>query len=495
MSITGIEANQKIAAALAAAQQEVQELETRLSVLTNNRTQVQLRRQQLLDELAQLRLKYSAEDGPNAQVTEQVKQLLAQRDIDHKTVLEKIAVVRRHLEQKTAALAALTDKQAEREQRFGKTEEAFFARLESVAEYIDLRKAAEEAERTLQHAMEKAEASNKERDEKAEDYLADPLFKYLWDRKFGTTEYSPGPLFGNLIHSLDQWVARITQYEQNRQNYSRLVTLPKWIVQHAEQASKDADSALTKLANYLEKHRAQSDLPQLQEQLEAGQAEVDGGEAELQQLEKELTELDAEDRAYSEGTDTVYQQAMDLLRHAFERKNLRQLEREAMLTPYPEDDAIIAKLYAVADELDAIQGERASLKDAVERGTKRAQQLSDVYRSYRQSALNRDSVTFPDGRSLDDTLHKVLTGLLTVEALSRYLQTKPRVPTPASPTRTPPGSPMRPMGSPTMPSAPPVRRSSPPIRSSGSFTRSSGGGFRTGGRVGGGGGFKTGGRF
>src|SRR5690625_2345288 len=125
MSITGIEANQKIAAALAAAQQEVQELETRLSVLTNNRTQVQLRRQQLLDELAQLRLKYSAEDGPNAQVTEQVKQLLAQRDIDHKTVLEKIAVVRRHLEQKTAALAALTDKQAEREQRFGKTEEAF----------------------------------------------------------------------------------------------------------------------------------------------------------------------------------------------------------------------------------------------------------------------------------------------------------------------------------------------------------------------------------
>src|SRR5699024_11880836 len=105
--------------------------------------------------------------------------------------------------------AALTDKQAEREQRFGKTEEAFFARLESVAEYIDLRKAAEEAERTLQHAMEKAEASNKERDEKAEDYLADPLFKYLWGRKSGTTEYSPGPLIGNLIRSLDQWVARI----------------------------------------------------------------------------------------------------------------------------------------------------------------------------------------------------------------------------------------------------------------------------------------------
>lgn len=486
MSITGIQANQKIAEALAAAQQEVQELETRLSVLTNNRTQMQLKRQGLLDELARLRLKYGVtENGSAGQLSAQVEQLLEQREITHKTVTEKVAVIRRHLEQKNAALSALTDKQAEREQLFTKAEEAFFTALDDIAEYTELREKAEEAERTLQHAMEKAEASNRERDEKADDYVSDPLFKYLWDRKFGTSEYAPGPLFGNLIRSLDQWVARLTHYEQNRQNYSRLVTLPKWIVQHAEEASVEADNVLTKLASYLEKRRAESELPALQQDLEAGQAEVDAGETELQELEAELAELDAEDRAFSEGTDELYTQAMELLKHAFERKNLRQLEREAMLTPYPEDDVIIERLYRVADELDAIQSERASLKEAVERGTARAKQLADLYRSYRQSPMNRQTVSFPDGRSLEDTIHKVLTGLLTVDALSRYLRSNQRGTTMAPTTQRP--TTMSPPRSPSVP-----RRSAP---SRPSMPRRSSGGFRTGGRTGGRGGFKTGGRF
>ena len=491
MSVSGTETYQRLATALTTAQNEVQELENRLGGLTESRTQLQLERQDLLAELAQVRLKYGELGASGTQeLGERVRALLQARDTQHTTILEKSQLVAKELARRAAEVKTALDAQAQAETTLHTAEEALFTELEAQPDYQQQYARAERAARTLQHALEKAEASKLERDEKGEKYLADPLFNYLWNRKFGTPEYQPKSWFANLVRSLDQWVARMSRYEENRQNFERLQALPKWIAAHSEEVGHEAQAAADALAAYIETHRADSPVPAAEEQLAAATRTAEAREAELEHTERELVALDAQDREFAEGKDQAYAQAMELLKHTFERKNLAQLERDALLTPYPEDDLIVAKLNELADRLAAVQSERSGLTEAVERGTKRVQELAQAVRNYRQSPLNRDTVSYPDGRKVEDTIHKVLTGLLTVEALSRYLSTNAKTSTPSRPAqmpRTPPRAPARTTSSfgRSAGGSSTVRRSSSPTRSSGSFRTggsSRGGGFKTGGR-------------
>lgn len=491
MSVSGTETYQRLAAALSTAQNEVQELENRLSNLTDQRTTLQLERQDLLAELAEVRLKYGELGAAGTQeLGDKVRALLQARDTEHTTILEKSQIVAKDLTRRAAEVKAALDQQAAAEEALAAAEDEFFTGLEQQRDYQELYAKAERTARTLQHALDKAEASELELNEKGAAYLADPIFKYLWERKFGTPDYQPKSLFGNLVRSLDQWVARLSRYEQNRQNFERLQALPKWLAAHSAEMQEDAEEASNKLAAFIERLRAESEVPAKEEQLAALQAITKKHEAELEQVERELTNLDAQDRQFAEGKDQAYEQAMELLKHTFERKNLAQLERDALRTPYPEDDLIVAKLHDLADRLAAVQYERSGLSEAVERGTKRVQELAQTVRNYRQSPLNRETVSFPDGRKVEDTIQKVLTGLLTVETLARYLQSNAKTKTPSRP-------PQRPITPPRMPTR---RTTSSFGRSAGgssSFGRSSGsrgGGFRTGGSTRGGG-FKTGGRF
>lgn len=491
MSVSGTETYQRLANALTTAQNEVQELENRLSALTDQRTSLQLERQDLLAELAEVRLRYVEQHSDTAsELGERVRALLQARKAEHATVLEKSQVIAKELARRAAEVKAALEAQATAENALDRAEEMLFEKLEALPEYQQLFARAESAARTLQHALDKAEASELERDEKGKHYLADPLFQYLWSRKYGTPEYEPKSWFGNLVRSLDQWVARIARYEENRQNYERLRALPKWLRAHSEEVQHSAEAAANALAAYIETHRADSPVPTTEKQLAEAMSTTEQREAELAQTEKAAAALDTQDRVFAEGQDEAYQQAMELLKHTFERKNLAQLEREALLTPYPEDDRIVAKLHDLADRLAAVQYERSGLSEAVERGTKRVKELAQAVRNYRQSPLNRETVSFPDGRKVEDTIHKVLTGLLTVETLSRYLQSNAETKAPRSPARAP--TPVR----------TPTRRTTTSSfgRSAGgssSVTRPSpsrGGGFRTGGGSRGGG-FKTGGRF
>jgi hypothetical protein len=82
----------------------------------------------------------------------------------------------------------------------------------------------------LAKAEEKAAQAEADREEKRRPYEADPLFMYLWRRRFGTPGYQAGPL----VHSLDRKVAHLIGYEEARVNYAMLMELPQRLREHAE---------------------------------------------------------------------------------------------------------------------------------------------------------------------------------------------------------------------------------------------------------------------
>ena len=94
--------------------------------------------------------------------------------------------------------------------------------------YIALKQAFEEARSVSVRAEQKLELAKTDRDEKRKPYEADPLFSYLWERKFRTPEYDRG----GMSRALDNWVARLCGYDQAYLNYARLIELPDRIAEH-----------------------------------------------------------------------------------------------------------------------------------------------------------------------------------------------------------------------------------------------------------------------
>ncbi len=124
-------------------------------------------------------------------------------------------------------------------------------------------------------ATQKRELAEADAAEKGAAYREDPLFSYLWARRFRTPQYKALPFF----RTLDNWVAGLCDYDQHYLNYDRLTQLPERLATHAERIEEKA--------------------AQTQEALEALEEEalVEAGAAALgqraQDLLEKLTQIDA----------------------------------------------------------------------------------------------------------------------------------------------------------------------------------------------------------
>lgn len=94
-----------------------------------------------------------------------------------------------------------------------------------------LRRMAAEAER-------KAEQAAADREDKRVPYESDPLFMYLWRRRYGTPAYDKV----GFVKRMDGFVARHIGYERARANYHTLMALPDRLAEHAERLRARADA-------------------------------------------------------------------------------------------------------------------------------------------------------------------------------------------------------------------------------------------------------------
>ena len=93
----------------------------------------------------------------------------------------------------------------------------------------------EPVDAVIRSAEEKATQAAADREEKRRPYEADPLFMYLWRRRFGTRDYRAG----NLVRYLDRKVAHHIGYEAARVNYAMLLELPERLREHVERLKQE----------------------------------------------------------------------------------------------------------------------------------------------------------------------------------------------------------------------------------------------------------------
>jgi hypothetical protein len=239
--------------------------------------------------------------------------------------------------------------------------------------YVALKQAFEEARSVSVRAEQKLELAKTDRDEKRKPYEADPLFSYLWERKFRTPEYDKG----GMSRALDNWVARLCGYDQAYLNYARLIELPDRIAEHMANMRLEAAEAQAAI----ERFEAQA-----LEARGAGKlsAELSAAKDKLKALDVMLTE------AETRHADLRRQQekARRVLEEGLAQASFPDLKVLAAETTTTDDDRVVEALIKLRTEELQMEVNWRGVEALPARRRAGAETLEQVRRRFKEAGLD-----------------------------------------------------------------------------------------------------------
>jgi hypothetical protein len=347
--------------------------------LVRNLDAAERRALQILEE-GQHRLEAVAER--KAAVVGEVKQAEAQRHAaaaEVEAAVEALDVLRAEIEAKVRTSASW------------KAAQASFDALEKVAV----------------EAEKKAAASDAELSAKKKPYDADPLFRYLWERGFGTARYAAG----NFTRMLDRLVADHIGYLGTRTNYAMLIEIPLRLREHAKGRRTTADEARGRLA---EVERAamiaggseakEKALSAARHRLAAADQTVEAKHAALREIEARHTRL------IDGGPDSAYASAIDTIASGDSTDDIATLFREARRTLTGADEALVRRIEEIDAALAGIDREIGDLRRSAKALADRRAEIESVRDRFRHAGYDHPHATFGNDAEIARALRELLSG-------------------------------------------------------------------------------------
>lgn len=318
-----------------------------LEAITENRSKLIEQRLAAYRELAEVRTRHAISDGvidEADRLSARVANLLIARQ---KTVTDlKDRQTKADDERATLIRArqALADRIEKLEVVLDKLALDAREQLTSDRDYRSDLTAAEGAAAVHAKAAEKAERAEKDRVDKGRAYETDPLFMYLWRRKYATGSYRPSGLFGRLTRWLDGVVAAHIGFHDARANYAVLNEIPVRLKAHVDALAIDLKAKRDRVeARETAKIReiAGADVPR--QLLEARAAEKQNQQA-VEEVSAELSDLGEQLNKYAEGQDPAFAKAVQMSAEFLGQERTTRLMRLARETASPTDDEIAAQI-------------------------------------------------------------------------------------------------------------------------------------------------------
>jgi hypothetical protein len=263
-----------------------------------------------------------------------------------------------------------------------------------------------EAAARAERAEEKAARAEADREEKGMPYRGDPLFMYLWQRRFLTPDYTGG----GLIRSLDGWVAKMIRYGEARGNYFMLTELPVRLREHAERQKEIAAAELQRLHDMEAKALQVDGIVRDKAALAAAQQSLEEIEARIEEEEKRHETLLQQRSVFSTASDEASRQAVELQVSEIKSAPLASLYMQAKMTDKPDDDVIVARIRDLQQEEKNLVAEIKALQTQESRQQQSFQELEELRRRFRQSSYDSGYSYFPSGFELAALLGMLLSG-------------------------------------------------------------------------------------
>lgn len=322
------------------------------------------------------------------------------------------------LERRRAADQAVQDREAERHAKAAALEEALKpvaalradveAKTRASPEWAARRALIDEAPAIAAEAEKKALQAEQDREAKGKPYEADPLFMYLWRKKFGTADDRSGPF----VRFFDRRVARLVGYDKARANYALLNEIPQRLREHAARMKSEIANARERLKAFEQEALVQGGIEPLLDRVLSAKAEVIGAERRLTEARDARAALDREhDASVLEG-EGPYRDAIDLLAGADSQADLQALAREAAATASPEDDAIVRRIQSVDDARRRAQGDFDAIRTRLRDIARRRAAIEKERDAFQRQGYDRPYSQFNNSGSIGNVLGAVLGGAI-----------------------------------------------------------------------------------
>lgn len=313
---------------------------------------------------------------------------------------------------------------AEHEMRDKAVEEADAALLKQIsgtAKYKELLAAAEAADKIAVEAERKAELAREDRVNKGKPYEADPLFMYLWRRKYDTGDYRSG----GLIRLLDAWVARLVRYQDARANYHMLTEIPERLAEHAARTREKAKAEAEAVLAYERQVRAENGHDALDQKAAEAANELKRIEGALEAAMAKRAGIETKRAVLMRGDDDASRRALDTLAAALRRTELADLRRAAFMTPEPDDEAIVARIDGIRADIGGAEQDLANWNKMQRALQAKRFELEKARSDYVRRGYDDNRWEF-DGDSTEQVLKGVLDGILSGAVLTDQLRRRGR---------------------------------------------------------------------
>jgi len=407
---------------IATLRREEQDVATRLAALAEEIARHEAEEAETFRTLARLRL----DQLHQGEVTERL-------DAAERAALGVLAAKRARLAEIKAEQKAMAGRRADAETARDAAEEALDAaearlaaladateaKLEGTQEWQALAETAHAARAVAEAADAKADRAEADRDQKAAAYRDDPLFLYLWERGYGTSDYRAM----TLVRFFDGKVARLIGFHDARESYYRLHEIPRRLRAHAERQAEAAEAAATALAEHERAALEAEGADALEAEIEACEKAVLEAGAEVSRLGEEADALAREAAALldPEG-DPALAEALAGLARSMERAGLPRLAADAAATTGPEDDAAVARLETIAADRGRATREVAEARERQSSLTDRLHELEAERRRFRQKGYGAPGGGFDNGELIGHLLGGILAGAIRSGALGDALK-------------------------------------------------------------------------
>lgn len=301
-------------------------------------------------------------------------------------------------------------------------ESAAQARLENDAAYTAQFASVREADAQADAAVAKTAQAKADEREKGAPYREDPLFTYLWDRKYGTSSYKANPL----ARLLDSWVARLCGFQSARQNYWMLQEIPQRLDEHAKALRAQADEALIALWKREKALADSGGVEKSQAALAVAEAKQDKIDDRIVAAEETLRRLLDRRGEFAAGDDKYIRQSLTAIAKTMGTQEIDDLLTIAARTDTPEDDALVRQLDDLRDDERDLRQELGEHRRLHASNVTRLNELEDVRRRFKSARYDDLRSGFPNDALIGNLIGEVMSGALRSAPLWAVLQRQQR---------------------------------------------------------------------
>lgn len=348
--------------------------------------------------------------------------ILARREAARRKVQAELERADEEVRERNAQIDDVTGRLNEKVAQRDQLEARVVRILKGNQAFQERSKLALQAEEQLHKNEQRVGEIAKEAAEKLPHYERSKLFRYLYERGFGTSAYKAG----DWTRAIDGWVARLIGYAEARSGYEFLKKTPDLVA--AEVAKRrDQFNQLMRQVEALQHDEA--DKIGLTAVLREGEAlglERDGLVNDVERFKKEAEQHRKALASLERSENQFYNEAIERFRKFLGETKVAVLQQRALQTPEPDDDAIVADLARLDQQIAESTPRRAEISDRKKVLDRRQEGIDLIVRRYRKANFDSQRSYFVKDFGLRQALDQFEKGGTDAEAFWQTITSSQR---------------------------------------------------------------------